>query len=115
MAVAAEAEVRQVHMIAARVLEQRVRRLDVTVDEASLMRRVERPGELLDELHGLACRKVPPIAHPGREIASFHVAHRDPEAPAILACSVHGKHARVVDACRDPRLPREALTKRELV
>jgi hypothetical protein len=107
----AQPEVSEVDVIgiavADRLVEQHVGRPDITVDQASGVRRIQRGRDLADDA---ACprgvqRAEPPDQHP--DVTPAHVAHGDEKDAAGLSRLEHRDDVRVVDGRRRPRLADE--------
>ena len=103
-------EVREVRVLApARVFEQDVGGLHVSVHEAMGVRLVEGVRHLSDD-PDRAGRRERAAGKQLREVGPFHVAHREEEEPVGLAHLVHGEHVRVLEGSSDLRLaPEPAL------
>jgi hypothetical protein len=107
-----QAEVRQVGLVTA--ADQDVLRLDVAVDQAGLMRRVERAGRRGEDPQRpagveLACHDQV------LQVGAAHEPHRDEEATVGLARVEDRDDVRVVDARLDLALPLEAGDERGVV
>ena len=105
-----QAEVREIAVLTSRRLgDEDVRGLDVTVDEALLVRRVERLGDLGEEVDGSLRIERTAFGDDLGEVGALDVAHGEEEDAVVLACLVDRDDVRVVERCRDPRLAQEAL------
>ena len=93
-------------------IHQQVLRLDVAVDDALLVRHLERAAELLPDRergrHGQPAR----LADQRRDGGAVHVLHRDVVDPVHLAEIVGPHHVAVGDPPRQPELLLEALQQR---
>ena len=87
-------EVRQVRVALA--VEQDVARLDVTMHEPTGVRRVERGGDLRDDLDRAFGRQGAVPRDQLAEVLSLHVAHRDVQDTAGLAGGVDRHDVRVL-------------------
>jgi hypothetical protein len=105
-----EAEVGEVGvLLVALAGEQDVARLDVAVDEAAAVRRVERGGDLADDGHRAARLERALAADRVQEVGAVDEAHGDVELAVDLARLVDRDHVRVVDRGRQHRLALKAL------
>ena len=89
--------------------DQDVGRLDVAVDEILLVRRVERLGDLGEELDRSLGGERTVLGNELREVVALDVAHGEEEDTAIFARLVDGDDVGMVERGRDPRLAQEAL------
>ena len=105
-----KSEVREVGVLASALLvEKHVRRLDVAVDKASRVRRVERIRDLRGDGE-CPSRLERSLASKQRlEVRPFDVAHGDEEPSLRLACLVDRHDVGMVEAGRDPRLALEPI------
>ncbi len=87
--------------------DEDVRRLDVAVDEAERMRRVERVGDLPDDPHGETGREAAPIGDELSKGRALDEAHRHEEAPGILTGSVDRQRMRMLQRRGGERLAGE--------
>jgi hypothetical protein len=107
-----DAEVEQLGQKAPRALDHHhVRRLEVAVDDAALVRGLHDLGHALEERHELVERQRAALAQPVIERDALHHLHRDPEqAIGVLdAERVHVGGVRVVQPRRELGLAHEAL------
>ena len=105
-----QAEVREVAvLLAGGDCDQDVRGLDVAVDEALLVRRVERIGDLGEELDRASRLEGALLGEDLREVAALDVAHGEEEDAVLLARLEDRDDVRVVEGGGDLRLPQEAL------
>src|SRR5215218_1985196 len=91
--------------------DERVARLDVAVDQPARMRRVERLGQLPDELDGPCGLERTLAPQQLREVAAVDVAHRDVEQSVDLTGLVDRDDPGVVDRRGQVRLALEASPK----
>ena len=91
------------------VLEQRVLRLDVAMDDALAVRVVERRGHLPREPERLVHRELPVAAQPGAQRFPGHVRHDVVEQPVGLARVDQPEDVRVLEIGGDLDLGQEAL------
>ena len=101
-----EAEVRDPH--AAAPVEHDVRGLEVAVEDALLVRRVQARAELARDLDGLVDGETPDPLEQRREVLAVHVLHREEVAAFDLADVVDAADVRVRDLPREPDLGVEA-------
>ena len=117
--VAGDAEVGDVGVLGTGLAaEQDVGRLDVAVDEASGVDRVEPVADLGDQGGRLLGAEPADLRQPPAQIGAADVAHRDPGDPALFARGVDRDDVRMLDRGSDPRLlgeaPGEDLIRRRL-
>jgi len=72
-------------------------RLDVAVDDAGGVGRVERVGDLAEQLDRLGDGKRAVAVEPAAQIAALDEAHRDEQLAVLLARVVDGHDRRVVE------------------
>jgi hypothetical protein len=107
-----QAEVAEVAVLAPGGLgDEHVRGLDVAVDEALLVRGVERLGDLGEELDRALRLERPLLGDDLGQVRALHVAHREEEDAGLLSCLVDGDDVRVIERGGDARLAQEALAK----
>ena len=105
-----QAEVAEVAVLASRGLgDEDVRRLDVTMDEALLVRGVEGLRDLREEVDGALRLECTVLGDDLREIGAFDVTHREEEQAVLVSGLVDRDDVRVVERSRDPRLAQETL------
>ena len=97
-----EAEVRDPHPPAA--VEHDVRRLEVAVEDALLVRGVEARAELPRDVDRLVHGQVADPLEEGREVFAVHVLHREKMAALDLADVVNAADVRVRDLTREAHL-----------
>ena len=103
-------EVAEVAVLAtAGLRDEDVRGLDVAVDEALLVRGVERLGDLGEELDRALRLERTVLRDELGEVGALDVAHGEEEHAVLLARLVDGDDVRVVERGGDPRLAQEAL------
>ena len=89
-------------------LQQDVRGLDVAVDDAGLVRGVERLADLGDQVRGELELELALGREQPREVGALDVAHRHVQQPLVLARVVDRDHVRVLDPSRGAELAPEA-------
>jgi hypothetical protein len=105
-----EPKVRQVDVVLGG--QQDVGGLDVAVDEAGAVRRVERRPDLADDPRRTLGRKPALAAHQAADVVAGDVAHRDVRDAVLLARVIDRDDVGVVDRRGDLRLAHEALPDR---
>ena len=104
-----EPEVRDPHAPAP--VEHDVRGLEVAVEDALLVRRVQARAELARDLDGLVDGETPDPLEQRRQVLAVHVLHREEVAAFDLADVVDAADVRVRDLPREPHLGVEAREK----
>ena len=89
-------------------LDDHVRRLDVAVDEAAGVHRVQPVGDLGDQGRGLIGCQWPIGRDQPAEVATLHVAHRDIQKSLALSGAKDRDHPRMLDGGGSERLGAEA-------
>ena len=89
-------------------LDDHVGRLDVAMNQARGMHRVEPVGDLGDQLGGVLRRERPVGRDQAPEVAAGHIAHRHVEQTVPLPGSEDGDHSRVLDRGGRQRLGAKA-------
>ena len=108
--VAGDAEVRDVGVLFALLAaEQDVGGLDVAVDQAGGVDRVEAVADLGDQRHRVGGVEPAVAVDPAAEVRAGNEAHRDVGHAPLLAGRVDRDHIGVLDRGGDPRLLGEAL------
>ena len=79
------------------------------MDEAAVVRCVERRGELLEQLHRPVRVDRAVLEQDLAQVGSGHVVHDEEQHPVVLAGVVDSHHVGVVQRSGDPHLPLEAL------
>ena len=103
-------EVDQVGVLAVAVgPDQGVAGLDVAVDQAARVRRVQRARELPDQRHRPLRRQRPLPTQQLRQVDAVDEPHRDVQQPVRLARLVDRDDRGVLDRRRQPRLAQEPL------
>jgi hypothetical protein len=97
-----ETEVHDAHLAGA--VEHDVRRLQIPVQDAALVRRGEPRADLARDLEPLVFGKPADAAEQDGQILAVDVLHRDEELPVELADVVHAAHVRVRHGPRGPDL-----------
>ena len=95
-------------VVAVVLLEQDVRRLDVAVDEPTLVCLVERSRDLGDDRRGARRIERAFARDELAQVLAVHVAHRQIQGALVLAGLVDRDDVRVVERGGDPRLALEA-------
>ncbi len=94
---------------------EHVRRLDVAMYEAALVRRVER-GRHLGNDAGRPRRVELALRRDERaQVGPVHESHGDVEDAVSIAGCEHRNHVRMVERRRQSRLPHEAVAERQVV
>ena len=105
-----ETEVAQVAVLAASLRRHEdVARLHIPVHQTPLVRRIQGIGDLLDDRQRAVGREQALLLQHAPEIDPLDVAHRDEQAPVVLARLVDRDDSRVVDRRGQARLAQEAL------
>src|SRR5262249_51269527 len=104
--VAGETEVADVGALA---VEQDVAGLYVSMDEPGRMGRVERAGDLGDEVDRVLGVEPAVAAEELPEVVPVDQLHREVEPPAVFPRAKRGDNVRMVQALRTLRLAQEAL------
>ena len=104
---ARQPEVGQVAVVA--TVDEDVRRLDVAVNEASLVGRVEGICDLPEQGHGAIRRKHPLRGEQPLQVAAVDQPHREIKAPGHLTRVVDRNDRGVIERGCQPRLAQEAL------
>src|SRR5262245_24365946 len=79
------------------------------MDQVVRMRRVQCVRHLTKELQRSSGLQAATRADDLLEISSFHKPHRDVQEAIRFSSLVNGDDIRVIDRCREPRLPLEPL------
>jgi hypothetical protein len=105
-----ETEVAQVAVLAASLRRHEdVARLHIPVHQTPLVRRIQGIGDLLDDRQRTVGREQALLLQHAPEIDPLDVAHRDEQAPVVLARLVDRDDSRVVDRRGKARLAQEPL------
>ena len=102
-----QAEVEELYLSALR--DEDVGRLDVAMDDAVLVRGVERVGDLDAEVEDLVGLERPADDEPVLQRFAFHQLHDDEGLPVRLVDVVDRADVRVLERGSGPRLALEAL------
>jgi hypothetical protein len=89
--------------------EQDVRRLQVAMDDAGVVRGFESAADLPGEPHGARHRQLLLTLQDGREVVPLHVGHRDVLDALDLAEVVNAHDVLVRNLAREQQLVLEAL------
>ena len=108
-----ESEVRDVDVIV--LGQQQVRGLDVAVDEAAEMDRVERGTGLVGDPRRPLRLQGTDDAHQRPHVGALDVAHRQVRDPVVLADVVDGDDVGVLDGCGGARFGQEPLAHASLL
>ena len=82
------------------VVEHHVRRFQIAMDDAALMRRREPCAELTRNIQGLVFREAADASERGREVFSVDILHGQVQKAAGLADVVHAAHVGMRDLSR---------------
>ncbi len=96
-------------LLACGLRDEDVRGLDVAMDEALLVRGVERFRDLGEDVERAPGLERPFLGHEAGEVRALDVAHGEIKEPVLIARLVDRDHVRVVEGGGDPRLAQEAL------
>ena len=86
----------------AALVEQDIRRLDVTVHKAALVRRVERVGDLLDQAESTFRFELALLSQEPLQIGAVDEPHRDVQLPGHLARVVDRDDRRMIERRSQP-------------
>ena len=89
--------------------QQDVLRLDVAVDDAVVVRVVERAGDLARDAQRVGHRQLPLAVEPVAQGLALDERHREPELAVGLARVEHGEDVRMLQPRGEPDLALEAL------
>ena len=93
------------------LVQEHVRRLDVAVNQAAPVRRVQGVGDLSQHRQSTLRRKLPLALEHAPQVAALDEAHRQVELPVTLTRLVDRDHVRMVQRSGEPRLLQEPVPK----
>src|SRR6266700_3024177 len=97
------------------LVDEHVRRLDVSVHKAPLMRRIKRIRDLLQQRERRRRLQRPLLSKQPLEIRALNEPHRDIELPRHLPRVVNRDDRRMIERSSQPRLAQEPLAKPDVL